>query len=236
MTASGRVAREAAKYSKQLCRAIIRGMLNELKSKGIWKEGEVGLHAVTDEDQGEGINPEMDPRFTGKYRDDVSGQILRDDLVQEARAKELTYFSTKGVWTKRPRGEARRVTGKGAISVRWVDVNKGDDMNPKYRSRLVARQIKAHDRSGASFFAPTPPLEALRTVISLAATTVGSWRPCYDPRSEGRFQISMADISRAYFNAKLDPGVNTYVQLPPEDKDSEEMCAKLVRHMYGTCG
>ena len=71
---------------------------------------------------------------------------------------------------KRPIGEARAVTGKAPISVRWVDVNKGDDIRPNYRSRLVARQLKARDRSGQCYFAPTPPLEALRTVLSLSVT------------------------------------------------------------------
>ena len=225
---SGRTARDAARYSKSLCRAIINGMIDEMHVRGIWRRGEVGLHAVTDED---GVLPEG---CSGKYRDDTTGQPLRDDLVAEARAKELRYFCDKGVWAKRPKHEARARTGKGAISVRWVDVNKGDDMTPKYRSRLVARQMKAHDRSGASYFAPTPPLEALRSVLSLAATTVGSWRPCYDPKSERRTQISLLDISRAYFNAKLDPGVETYVQLPQEDEDHGDMCAKLICHMYGT--
>ena len=58
--------------------------------------------------------------------------------------------------------------------------------------------------------------------------------PCYEKKSEKRTQISLIDISRAYFNAKLDPGVETYVQFPEEDADCENMCAKLVRHMYGT--
>ena len=44
----------------------------------------------------------------------------------------------------------------------------------------------------------------------------------------------MMDISRAYFNAKLDPGVLPYVQLPEEDKDHDSQFAPLVRHMYGT--
>ena len=140
----------------------------------------MGLHAVNDED----VDPDHDERFSGTYRDDLSGQVLRDDLVREARQKEFKYCCDKGVWVKRPKDEARRKTGKGPISVRWVDVNKRDDMNPRYRSRLVARQMKAHDNSGASFFAPTPPLEALRTVPSLAATRVGNWQPCYDPVSQ----------------------------------------------------
>ena len=227
---SGRVAKDAAKYSKGLCRAIIHGMVDEMHFRGILRRGEQGMHAVTDED----MQQPWPEGCSGKFRDDISGQLLRDDLVAEARAKELQYFCDKGVWTKRPRREAKSTTGRDAISVRWVDVNKGDDQNPRYRSRLVARQLKAHDRSSTSFFAPTPPLEALRTVLSLAATSVGDWKPCYHPASEHRTQLLCMDISRAYFNAKIDPGVHTYVQLPEEDKDCGHMCAKLMRHMYGT--
>ena len=83
-------------------------------------------------------------------------------------------------------------------------VNKGDDLHPNYRSRVVARQLKAHDKSGESFFAPTPPLEALRTVFSIATTTMPGHRPCGDPSSEQRVQVSFVDVSRAYFNAKVD--------------------------------
>ena len=199
-------------------------MIDEMQWRGIWRRGEVGLHAMTDEDP----IAQFPDGCTGKFRDDVTGQLLKDELVREARAKELQYFCDKGVWVKRPKHEARQKTGRGAISVRWVDVNKGDDLHPRYRSRLVARQLKAHDRSGASFFAPTPPLEALRSVLSLAATSIGDWRPCYDKESERRTQIGLMDVARAYFNAKLDPGVSTYVQLPAEDSDSESMCAKLI--------
>ena len=180
--ASGRVASDAARYPAGLCRAIIHGMVGEMKSRGIHRPGEVGLHAVNDED----VDPDHDKRFSGTYRDDLSGPVLRDDLVHAARQKELKYFCDKGVWLTRPKGEARRKTGKGPISARWVDVSKGDDMSPLHRSRLVGRQMKAHDKSGASFSAPTPPPEALITVPSLEATSVGNWRPCYDPQSERR--------------------------------------------------
>ena len=46
------------------------------------------------------------------YRDDLTGQVLPTELVILARAKELEYFESKGVWEKRPLGEARRRTGK----------------------------------------------------------------------------------------------------------------------------
>ncbi len=230
----GKIAKEAAKYSRGLCRAIVKGMHNQMRSVGIVRDHEIGLHAVTDEPAVETLIKDQDPRYSGKFKDDITGQVLRDDLVREARKKELEYFKTKGVWAKRPRREARQVTGRGPISVRWVDVNKGDDLCPKYRSRLVARQLKAHDRSNASYFAPTPPLEALRTVLSLAATKLKHWQPDYRPDSDSRMQLSFLDISRAYFNAKTDSASPTYVSLPPEDDDCEEKCALLLRHMYGT--
>ena len=56
------------------------------------------------------------------YRDDLTGQLLEPALVHAARAKELEYFESKKVWIKRPVEEARRLTGKPPISVRWVHV------------------------------------------------------------------------------------------------------------------
>ena len=106
---------------------------------------------------------------------------------------------------KRIRSEAYRNTGKRPISVKWVDVNKGDDLSPNYRSRLVARDIRLPGEQ--AIFAPTPPLEALRTVLSVATT---DWKGAKRKHvrshdSEQRTQIFFIDVSRAYFNAKLDP-------------------------------
>ncbi len=234
VTVQGWITKESAIYPHKLCKAIVKGMAAQLKADGLIKDGEIGINAVDDDGEFEANMKTNENGYSGKYRDDITGQPLKDELVKEARQKELAYFCSKGVWIKRPKHEARRVTGRPPISVRWVDVNKGDDVNPKYRSRLVARQLKALDRSNSSYFAPTPPLEALRTVLSMAATRIGSWRPIWEPTSARRMQISFVDISRAYFNAKLDENESTYVNLPDEDEDSAEYCAKLLRHMYGT--
>ena len=56
-----------------------------------------------------------------------------------AREKEMDYFLVKNVWLNRHRIEAHQVTGKLPITVKLVDVNKGDDLNPNYRSRLVCQ-------------------------------------------------------------------------------------------------
>ena len=138
------------------------------------------------------------------------------------------------VWLKRPRSEAHRVTGKRPISVKWVDVNKGDDLTPNYRSRLVARDIKILGEKG--IFALTPPLEALRTVLSAA---VADWKGAKEkhirnPESEHRTQIAFIDVSRAYFNAKRDPDADpVYVDLPHEDPDkARDMVGLLLVHLY----
>ena len=118
--------------------------------------------------------------------------------------------------------------------VRWVDTNKGDDKSPNIRSRLVARQIRCPGQTAV--FAPTPPLEPVRTVLSLAATDlVGRTRRCRLLNSEDATQVSFVDISRAYFKAKTDPDDPTYRALPAEDPDSGKgLCRHLQRHMYGT--
>ena len=76
------------------------------------------------------------------YRDDLTGQLLNPELVRAARAKELEYFDGRDVWQLKPIDECRRHTGKPPVIVKWVDVNKGDDVNLNVRSRLVARQIR----------------------------------------------------------------------------------------------
>ena len=70
--------------------------------------------------------------------------------------------------------EARETTGRAPISVDWVDVDKGDDARPEYRSRLVAQETKwvtsLSPEDVYAVFAATPPLEALRFILSRAMT------------------------------------------------------------------
>lgn len=52
-------------------------------------------------------------------------------------------------------------------------MNKGDDVNPEYRSRLVAKEIKRDKR--IDLFAATPSLEALKLLLSFAVTEGVGW-------------------------------------------------------------
>ena len=78
------------------------------------------------------------------------------------------------------------------ISTRWIDINKGDDANPVYRSRLVGKGF--NDGLMDGLFAATPPLEALRSLVHEAATVRSS--------EEMGSKVTMAnDVARAFFEA-----------------------------------
>ena len=85
----------------------------------------------------------------------------------EARSKEVQYVREKKVWPKITRREAQ-AQGWKIIKARWIDMNKGDDANPVYRSRLVGKEFNTGEMDG--IFAGTPPLEAMRCLIHEAAT------------------------------------------------------------------
>ena len=130
------------------------------------------------------------------------------------------------MYEKVPTEECWRETGAAPIGTRWVDVNKGDDSKPEYRSRLVAKEIKTNKRE--DLFAATPPLEAQKILLSLAVTEgVGYQAGC---KSQGH-KLDFIDVRRAYFHAKARRKV--YVELPAEDHQPG-MCGKLKKAMYGT--
>ena len=70
--------------------------------------------------------------------DDLTGMKLSADKVIEARGKEIQYVKDMGVWHKIPR-RTEQARGWKIIKTRWIGINKGDDANPIYRSRLVGK-------------------------------------------------------------------------------------------------
>ena len=70
--------------------------------------------------------------------DDLTGMKLDAGKDLEARGKEITYIRDKRVYDKIPRQQALNSKWK-IIKTRWIDINKGDDESPIYRSRLVVK-------------------------------------------------------------------------------------------------
>ena len=125
-----------------------------------------------------------------------------------------------------------RPKNEKVISTRWVDVNIGDEQRPKYRSRLVARELKL--KSGQSethwsdFFAA---ITALRILFIIAVTKK-------IPNKDGKL-ISLdpttclifIGIKKAHFwsPARRRP----LVEIPPEMGCPPGMVGLLNKSLYG---
>lgn len=167
--------------------------------------------------------PEEEQEEWRQAWDDVTGKELSPSAVAAARAKELEYVRKKQVWQAIPRAEAQR-RGMKVINTRWVDINKGDTANPNYRSRFVAKEFNTGPGDG--LFAATPPLEAVRLLLSDAATR--------QQEEEGEANVVMInDVARAFFEAPVRREV--CVELPPEERrEGEDMVGFLKQSLYGT--
>ena len=88
--------------------------------------------------------------------------------MSNKRLREMEYINGKGTWEIMER-QAAIAQGVPIVGTRWLDIEKGDLANTNLRSRLVAQEY--HDGCEyAGLFAATPPLEALRLLLSEAAT------------------------------------------------------------------
>ena len=157
--------------------------------------------------------------------DDVKGGPLDPQGVQEARAKEIEYLKTQGVYGYSTNEEARTRTGKNPIKLKWIDSNKGDTANPNYRSRLVCTEVRR--KGTVPIFSATPPLEAIRILV--AKLTSEDPTKVADP-----LKAMLVDVSRAHFYA---PAVReVFIELPREDPlfGDGVTCGKLLKTMYGT--
>ena len=135
----------------------------------------------------------------GTYHDDISGNRLDTAAVVAARQEELGFIRSYNVYVHAPIGECWKETGKGPISTKWIDTNKGDVVHPNIRSRFVAREI-AHDKDTA-MFAATPPLEANKLLYSLAVTEGIGY---FEGDRAGGMCLMFIDIKRAFFQRQCE--------------------------------
>ena len=144
--------KQASIWPEKLCFAIFKGLRKQLLCDNAMYEGEIGTVC---EDP-------VEKQFTQSlgdcdFIDDVSGKVLDENLVRKAREDERIGVNKHNVYTKVPIQEWFDKTGGPPISTKWVDVNKGDDVEPDYRSRWVGREFKGSDKNRDDLFAATPP-------------------------------------------------------------------------------
>ena len=165
------------------------------------------------------VEEDLDGQLEGAW-DDVSGAQLDPKAVRRTRSEEVSYIHNMNLYSKVPIADCYQKTHNAPISVRWVDISKGDTECFNYRSRLVAREINTYKRD--DLFVVTPPLEALTLLLSMVTS------------GDTAEVVMVNDVSRAFFHAEATRGV--FVQLPEEDQKpgEEKLCGRLNFSMYGT--
>ena len=122
----------------------------------------------------------------------------------------MEYYDNMHVFDTVPIDQCWERTGKAPLKARWVDIDKGTG----YRFRWAAKQFKGSDSEEC--FAATPPIEALRALISYTMS---------GPKEKA---LMVCDVSRAFFYAPVQHEI--YVELCEEAKKTvvdNNMCAKL---------
>ena len=218
-------ASQAERYPPRLVTAVLKALRLELVSRG-----ELGaLEAGPTVEEEELITSAVRRDDHRQVLDRITGEVLDAKLVVAAREEEMDYMKTVKVFERVSVDVAWEETGAPPINVDWVDVNKGDGTRPNVRSRLVAQEtrrvstIDAEDISAV--FAATPPLEALRFLLSMAMTE----------RKEDRLServVMFLDISRAHLHSPIRRAV--FVKACAEDIECPEgFCWRLLKAMYG---
>ena len=136
--------------------------------------------------------------------------------MKDARKKELKHLRELGVYEKVDERAAVAKYNVTPVDTKWVDTDKAFEEEPmQIRSRIVAR-----DR--LDLYAGTLPLEALKAIISTAAS--------HSPE----FSLMHVDVSLAYFHAKAQRPV--LLKLPAEDYSGKDVgkFGLLNKSMYGT--
>ena len=133
--------------------------------------------------------------------DDHTGESLDAKKVKEARQLEMEYYDKMHVFDKVLIAQCWERTGKAPLKARWV-----------------AKQFKGSDSE--EWFAATPPIEALRALIS--HTTSGTKKKA----------LMVCDVSRTLqCNTRY---TWSCVRRRRRQSRTTNMCAKLRMSMYGT--
>jgi len=213
-------------YTPKLIRAILKGLRRYLISRSVIGALEVGPTVEEPELVVQGSNLRVHgDNITDDgpvAYDEYPGLQLSPVLVKKAREDEIDFLNKLGTWSVVPRSQADD-EGLGILRARWVERNKGDELKPFERSRLVLQETKRISSIAAGeSIAATPPLEALRFLLSLAMSLAA---PAGDD-----WVIIFIDISRAHPNRKVLR--HLYCELPEEAGFDKNQIGFLVMCLY----
>ena len=209
-------------YPDALCDAVLEGL--QIEKQGMQVNQLAGADMCDPEDVEEiRAYKEEEPEEGG------GGEVSHQHLIQKARKEEIDTFLAIPVYEHVPRWEAECDEGAVLIDTTWVDTNKGSETRPDWRSRLCAREF-AGSEARDDLFSPTPPLVALKLLLSELASQTSE----ETARRGGIKKGLVLDVKRAFLYGHARRRI--YIKLPPEDRRGRfgEVVGRLLRSMYGT--
>ena len=169
---SGR-ARAAEEYPPELCDAILEGL--EIQDSHGKVLQQIQLNRL--ELRADMCDPQDFPQGAEDWSGD--GGVVTEEsedtkkrdqkLIAEARQSEMKTFWSIPVYDYVPAAQALADTDGIVVDTTWVDVNKGSQDHPDWRSRLCAREF-AWGEARDDLFSPTPPLAATKLLLSELAS------------------------------------------------------------------
>ena len=90
-----------------------------------------------------------------QFKDEIGGNLSNHEDVMAPRLEDMKQLIPHEVYDEVPAEECCKSVGRALVKVKWVDINKGDDVNHEYQSRSVPEEIKTDKRP--DLFAATPP-------------------------------------------------------------------------------
>ena len=127
--------------------------------------------------------------WEGWHWDDNEGGWLDPELCAKARQEEVECIRRHKMCTRVSREVCLRETGRAPLKTGWAETDKGQPGKPNVRARWVAKEYR-DTRETRELYAATPPLEALKVVLSEIATG-----------ESGGKVVALVDLRRAYFCA-----------------------------------
>ena len=158
--------------------------------------------------------------WEGWLWDDNQGGWLDPELCAKARREEVEYIRRHKMYTNVSREACLRETGRAPIKTGWAETDKGQPGKPNVRARWVAKEYKTQERP--ELYASTPPLEALKVVLSEVATG-----------KRGGNVVALVDVRRAYFCALARRRVFVELSLEDYQPGDEDRCGLLRYSLYG---
>jgi hypothetical protein len=93
---------------------------------------------ITRANGGKVKNEYHDSNLKHRYIDEYTGDVLDPKLIRAAIMEELNYCNDKHIWQLEDLRRVREIADAVHVRTRWVLCNKGDEVNPDTRARLVA--------------------------------------------------------------------------------------------------